>query len=184
VLDPDVDLFRIVTPAEIPPTVNRIKGSHSLVVVMTPHCRAKPETFRLLLESLGQQGATIIPEAEADSARIAGHDLLFCGLPKERDITDSVPGLSITGNSFTIDRKRFNDPHDALFLVTRHPSERERVAALFLPLSAAAAAECALKITHYGKYSYLAFAAGENRGKVITPVASGVGDIIFDSGTE
>ena len=184
VLDPDADLFRIVTPAEIPPTVNRIKGSHSLVVVMTPHCRAKPETFRLLLESLGQQGATIISEAEATSARIAGHDLLFCGLPKERDIADSAHGLSVTGNSFTIDRKTFNHPHDALFLVTRHPSERKQVAALFFPLSAAAAAECALKITHYGKYSYLAFASGENRAKGITPVASGVGDIIFDSGTE
>jgi hypothetical protein len=183
-LDPDVDLFRIVTAAEIPPTVNRIKGSNSLVAVITPHCRAKADTVRLLLESLGQQGATIIPEAAATPARIAGHDLIFCGLPQGRDMAGSTPRLAVSGKGFNIDRQTFNSPEDALFLVTRHPTERDRVAALFSPLSAKAAADCAPKITHYGKYSYLAFSAGVNQRRGILPVASGVGDIVFDSGKE
>jgi hypothetical protein len=181
-LDPDADLFRIVNRADIPPTVNRIKGSNSLIVVMTPHCWAKPETIRLLLESLGQQGALIISEAVVNPTRMAGHDLLFCGLPEGWEMAGPTNLLTVSRNSFTIDQQTFNTPHDALFMVTRHPSDEERVSALFSPLSAAAAADCALKITHYGKYSYLAFAAGENRRKGIMPSAPGVGDIIFDSG--
>jgi hypothetical protein len=183
-LDPDADVFRIVAPAEIPPTVNRIKGSNSLVVVLNPHCRVEQDTIRLLLQSLGQQGATIIPASEASPARMAGHDLLFCGLPEGWDIAGSAPRVAVSGNGFTIDRQTFSHSRDALFMVTRHPTEKERVAALFFPLSAAAAADCALKITHYGKYSYLAFAAGENRRKGIMPVPSGVGDIVFGSGRE
>jgi hypothetical protein len=126
----------------------------------------------------------IISEAEATPSRITGHDLLYCGLPGGWDITDSAPRLEVSGKSFAIDRQTFKGPHDALFLVTRHPTESARVAALFSPLSASAAADCAPKITHYGKYSFLAFSAGENRGKGISTVASGVGDILFDSGSE
>ena len=46
----------------------------------------------------------------------------------------------------------------------------DRIAALFMPLSSQYADTVAGKITHYGKYSYLAFNSGRNREKGFWPV--------------
>jgi hypothetical protein len=181
-LDPDVETFRILSPGEIPPTVNRIKGAKSLIVVMTPRCWAKRETVGLLLESLGQQGATVIAQNEANADRLAGHDILFCGVPDQPHISVDSTRIYVSRENFTIDRQTFGRPEDALFFVTRNPIDQDRVVALFNPLSGDAAAECALKITHYGKYSFLAFTAGENRRKGIAAASSEANEIIFGSG--
>jgi aminopeptidase N len=183
-LDPDAEIFRILSTGEIPPTVNRIKGAKSLLVVLTPRCRAKQETVSLLLESLGQQGATVIKESEANAARLAGHDLLFCGVPDQPHIAMDSSRISVSRESFTIDRKIFDRPEDALFVVTRHPTDQHLVVALFNPLSSVAAADCVLKVTHYGKYSYLAFTAGENLKKGVAAASSRANEIVFGSGAE
>jgi hypothetical protein len=175
ILDPDADLFRILSTEEIPPTINRIKGAHSLVVVVSPDCRAGEKTINLLLESLGQAGATIITEKEAAEGRIAGRDILFCGMPKYRQI---AKGLS--AGSFTIGKETFRGAGDALFAVTRSPFDRERIAAIFYPLSGKAATDSVPKITHYGKYSFLAFSSGRNIRKGIETVTSGESNIALD----
>lgn len=176
ILDPDAELFRILSPNEIPPTINRLKGARSLVMVTASDCRADGKTINLLLESLGQGGASIISEKEASVEGIAGHDVLFCGRPEKWEI---VKGLTAKG--FTIGKETFDQPGDALFAVTRNPVDPERVAAIFRPLSQTAAAESLPKITHYGKYSYLAFSSGRNMLKGIEAVSSGVSDILFDA---
>ncbi len=181
-LDPDAESFRILSPEEIPPTVNRIKGAKTLVVVMTPHCRASRETVGLLLESLGQQDTPVIAEKEANVSRLAGHDLLFCGVPEHPHIPMDSGPISVSRERFTIDQQIFDRPGDALFYVMRNPADPDRVVALFYPLSAAAATKCALKITHYGKYGYLGFAAGENRQKGTASVSSAASEVIFESG--
>ena len=83
-LDPDAEEFRVLAPGEIPVTVNSIKASKQLLVIMTEGCQASAETFRRLLESLGQGKAAVIRENELDAARLHGHDLLFCGIPKAK----------------------------------------------------------------------------------------------------
>lgn len=181
-LDPGADVFRILAPGEIPPTVNRIKGSHSLLAVVTPECRADRETVRLLLASLDQPDAPIVEEKAASAERVAGHDLLICGIPARRLQPSLGRQTTVSRDGFTIDRQSFTSSDDLLFLVGHHPSDRERVAALFFPLSATAATKSVLKITHYGKYSYLAFRGGENRLKGIIPAASRESAIEFDAG--
>ncbi|MDX1707673.1 MAG: hypothetical protein R3274_03665, partial [Desulfobacterales bacterium] len=54
---------------------------------------------------------------------------------------------------------------DIFFGVFAHPQRNDRVTALFMPLSSSHAEEVARKVTHYGKYSYLAFQKGSNRDK-------------------
>jgi Peptidase family M1 domain len=182
VLDPEIDIFRLLSPAEVPPTVNRLKGSDSLLVIVTDRCRADRETLGLLLESLGQMGREIIGERGTDASGLAGHDLLFCGPPELPDLAPPAAGVTMTRQGFTIEGQTFDRPEDALFFVTRHPADRERVAALFYPLSAGAAAKAVPKITHYGKYGYLGFSAGENRRKGLAPVAARESSVIFAGG--
>ncbi len=181
VLDPDAETFRILSPDEIPMTVNRIKGSKSLLAVITPGCRADRPTLGLLLESLEQGGATVIKESEVDESRLKGHNLLICGFPDRIHLPANAP-VSVSRAGFSIGGHIFSNGDDALFLVTRHPTDRERAAALFFPLSGDAAVKCAPKITHYGAYSYLAFTAGINREKGITPASSQASAITFADG--
>ena len=174
VLDPDADLFRILSRDEIPPAINSIKGSRGMVAVIANGCQARPETVALLLQSLGQGGARIIREDELAGPELAGHDLLVCGVPTRRELLPVLPGeVTVSPQGFAVAGETFRSSRDTLVLVAGHPSDRDRVAALFLPLSAAAAEACVMKITHYGRYGYLVFSEGENRRKGVLPAVGG-----------
>jgi hypothetical protein len=165
-LDPDADVFRVLALSEIPENVNSIKGSKQLLAVMTDGCRAKEETFRRLLESLGHGDATVIREDELDEKRISGHDVLFCGIPKQRSLLPPLPaGIAVDGTAFSVDKEAVGAPDGLLFLVLPFPAPSGRVAALFQPLSEAAAEQYTSKITHYGKYGSLVFTGGAIRYK-------------------
>jgi len=84
-----------------------------------------------------------------------------------------------------IGETEYGSREDSLFVVLPHPSDKDRVAALFLSLSPEAAAMAARKIPHYGKYSYLGFSGGTNRVKGTWGVAgSPTVHEFFLSGTE
>jgi hypothetical protein len=170
-LDPDHHLFRLLDRREIPMSVNRLKGSESLLVVMTPGCRADAETLRQLLASLGKREVAIHREGELPPAKTATHDLLYCGIPTAAGALPPLPdGVVVAPGSFTIRRERFAKPDDALFIVLGDP-DVDRAVALFLPLSSQAAALSMPKIGHYGKFGYLVFSAGKNLAKGTFPPA-------------
>lgn len=172
-LDPEVDTFRVLSPAELPDTVNRIKGSRSLAVVAARDCAASRETLRLLLRSIGQGDAPILREGEV-SASLAEKDLLVCGLAARGDLVPVLPpGVVVQGGRFSVGEERYAGPGEALFAVGRSQGDPARTAALFFPLSPEAAEACVLKITHYGRYGVLVFDNGENRRKETLPPASG-----------
>jgi hypothetical protein len=183
ILDPDVDIFRILSPPELPATVNRVKGVHSLLVVVTRNCRADSDTLGLLLASLGQQGARLVGEEDL-GPELPGTDVLFCGMPQVNVLPHPPAGISFTPQGFTVAGESFTRPDDVLFLVTIVPGDPNRVVALFLPRSPTAAAKCAAKITHYGRYGYLVFANGENRKKGTVIPEAGTSVVRFPSGGE
>ena len=181
-LDPDVDLFRILSPSELPATVNRVKGSRTLVAVVTRDCRADSETLRLLLESLNQRNAPVVREEEVGTSS-AGRDLLVCGNQASDGLLPPAPSsVSYSVGGFTVEGESFAESGDALFLVTAFPDDPDRVAALFLPRSADAAARSIPKITHYGRYGYLVFREGENRKKGVVLPETGPGIVNFRRG--
>lgn len=174
-VDPEVDLFRRLDPAEIPPTINAIRGSTALTVVTAEGLSADIlAASRLLLAALRQEGATVRREAETAPDHLRGRDVLFVGVPRRADLLPLLPkGLQLADGGFTLQGERFAGPAAVLFTALPHPNEPGRTAALFLPFSAAAAEQAARKIPHYGKYSYLVFENGTNRTKgTWPPVAS------------
>jgi hypothetical protein len=178
VLDPDTDLFRILAREEIPPSINKIKGSQELIAVITQGCRASRQTLTLLLDSLGQRGAGIFREDELKSLDPASHDLLVCGIPARKELLPELPeGMMVSSQEFVVEHEPFASSRNTLFVVGRHPTARDHVAALYLPLSEAAADACLAKITHYGRFGYLVFSGGENRKKGALP-ATGGGTVI------
>jgi len=179
-LDPDAEEFRLLAPDEIPATVNSIKGSKRLLAVMTGECRSGEETFRRLLESLGKGEVAVIREDMLDTERLQGHDLMFCGIPKQRSLLPPFPkGTTLHGTSFSINEVVVNAPDGLLFLVAQYPDQARRIAAVFQPLSEAAADRYAPKITHYGKYGLLVFSGGAIRYKDIPRPSAGGIDVGF-----
>ncbi|MDY6987121.1 MAG: M1 family aminopeptidase [Thermodesulfobacteriota bacterium] len=174
VADPDVDLFRRLHPSEIPPTINGIKGSTSLVVVTA---KTLPETSRkslhTLLMSLGQEKAPVLAEGQRNGTDLGKSDILYVGLPANPAFLPSLPeGLSISSKGFRLKGRTFDQPGDALFAVFRRGQESDKVVALFLPLSQEGLSPSIRKISHYGKYSYLAFREGVNQDKGTWPVTA------------
>ncbi len=174
VVDPDVNLFRRLDPAEIPPVINRVKGSRSLVAVAARSVSTEILTAsKILLEAFGQARTPILPEDEADHRRFKGYDILYLGLPEDRAYLSGLPeAVSVFSNRFTLNGLTYDTPGDVLFVVLAHPQDAERVVGLFLPLSDQSAASTARKISHYGKFSYLVFRDGVNQIKATWPVTA------------
>jgi hypothetical protein len=171
-VDPEYDVFRRLHPSEIPPSVNRLKGSKSVLLVVSGEPRKDRENLvRILSLSLGLENARIVSEDHLDPQSLGSHDLLFIGLPKNGELLFAEwPGLRLGKEGFVVDGRSFNSPSDVFFGVFSKPQAEGKAIALFLPLSMTHAAEAARKITHYGQYSYLVFTEGRNRVKGMWPV--------------
>ncbi len=167
--DPDADVFRRLPLSEIPPAVNGIRGSASLVAVAA---RSLPpatlEAAKIVLAALGRDDIPVLREEETPPGRLSGHDVLYLGAPEGNGYLPPLPkGLVMGPRAFTLEGAAYDSPGDALFVVLPHPADSGRVCAVFLPLSPEAAAQAGRKIPHYGKYGYLAFSSGTNRAKGI-----------------
>ena len=71
-LDPESDLFRVLAPQEIPPAINRIKGSQQLLAVVAPGCRARTETLGAPPGVAGASGGAHRPGGRSGAGRHGG----------------------------------------------------------------------------------------------------------------
>jgi hypothetical protein len=170
--DPAFDAMRLLYAAEIPPSVNNLKGSPSVRIVLSnqlrPDLKKAAETLAL---SLGLKNYQFISESEVSRSQLIENDILLIGLPRQKDLLQKIPEqINIQPTSFTLDDAEYDKASDAFFGVFHHPFSDNRIAALFIPPSKQYADLVARKITHYGKYSYLAFQQGKNKAKGIWPV--------------
>lgn len=168
-VDPDADVFRRLPLSEIPPAVNGIRGSASLIAVAARSLPpATVEAAKIVLAALGREDVPVLREEETPPARLSGHDVLYLGVPEGKGALPPLPkGLALGPRAFTLEGAVYDAPGDALFVVLAHPADTGRVRAVFLPLSPEAAAQAGRKIPHYGKYGYLAFSSGTNKSKGI-----------------
>ena len=170
--DPGFDIMRRLHAAEIPPAVNNIKGSSAVKIVLSdqlqPDLKEAAETLALSLGLKNYQFATAGKVQQNDLAR---HDILLIGHPGQVPIMPAMPDkVSIEPGSFILNDTTYSGSSDSFFGVFHHPYDNRRIAGLFIPPSIETADVVARKITHYGKYSYLAFRAGKNMDKGIWPV--------------
>jgi len=170
--DPADDIFRRLSPSEIPPAVNALKSSPAVTIVLSADLDPEiKKAARILALSLGLKHTEFVTESELDRQMLAENDILVIGLSRRDDLLQKMPArITIRSASFSLNEKLYENPFDAFFGVFEHPVAANRIAALFLPLSPHYADVVARKITHYGKYSYLAFQSGKNLDKGLWPV--------------
>jgi hypothetical protein len=175
VADPDSDNLRRLFPVEIPPAINALKSSASVLALLSDGLEPQvKQAARILILALGLKNYTFVEENKIHREQLLEKDILMIGYPQRKDIFRNLPDqIAISQKSFNLNNKAYDQSSDAFFGVFPHPFAENRIAALFLPLSSHQAESVARKITHYGKYSYLAFQNGENRDKGFWPIEHG-----------
>ena len=170
--DPADNVFRRLAPSEIPPTVNALKSSPSVITVLAAQLDPVLEkAAKTLALSLGLQHNQFIAEDQLDRQLMVDSDILMIGRPRHAEILKNIPtAVDIRSKSFSLNQATYHKASDAFFGVFTHPYAQNRIMALFMPLSPEYAEVVAAKITHYGKYSYLAFQNGKNKAKGFWPV--------------
>jgi hypothetical protein len=170
-VDPDADVMRRLHPREVPPTVNRLKGSETvLVVVANSASPALAQTAEMLAISLGLRRYRVVAESDLGEGQARGHSLLLIGRPSNPDLLPALPEtVSLTSDGVELLGETYTPGAGAFFGVFPHPGNSEKVAALFLA-DGDGAPVVARKITHYGAYSFLAFRETQNRAKGTWPV--------------
>jgi hypothetical protein len=171
IVDPDYHVFRALYPSEIPPTVNSLKRSESLTIVLSRSWQVEgPNLARTLALSLGVENYRIVPEERFDE-ETEQRDLLYLGFPEKTPVFVSPsPGPVLEADKFISEGRMFEAPTDLFFGVFHRSGSEGHVVALFLPLSSGDFRDAARKITHYGKYSYLVFREGKNEIKGTWPI--------------
>jgi hypothetical protein len=123
------------------------------------------EASRDLLRGLQWHQAPVMNEDDYLSQRPTGKDLLVLGWPKSQELRLNLPdGFTVAEQQVTIGDKLYSEADDVLFFVLPG-HEENRVTGYFLPGSLAAARDTARRISHYGRYSALAFHKGRNQVK-------------------
>jgi hypothetical protein len=170
--DPDYDIFRRLYPSEIPPAVNALKSSPSVVTVLSDHLDTElKKAAETLVLSLGLKYNEFVTEDDLKRQGLVKNDILMIGCPRNKDLLKKMPAMvTIRPKSFSLNNVLYDKASDVFFGVFDHPYAENRIAALFMPLSSQSGDIVAGKITHYGKYSYLAFHSGKNRDRGVLPV--------------
>lgn len=170
-VDPECDVMRILYPSEIPPSVNSLKGSSSVLLVLPKASFSQSkEVARIFAESLSLRKYRILSEDELKGRDLKENDILLLGLIENGSPLFKMPeGLVLQKRRFKVNGEDYDTASDSFFGVFRSSAHEERVVAIFQPLSGKHADEVARKITHYGRYSYLVFREGRNEAKGTWP---------------
>ncbi len=158
IIDPNYDLMRRPTMAEIPPTWQRFAGAADRKVVL-PQDADRQATYAPLVAYLEQKGATTVSCGELKNSQLGRADYLFAGRCDAARALFADPAHPRSG--FTLD-------------VRTNPLAPERTMVLVSSSSPAETRAALPKIRHYGKYSFLHFEAGRIQDKRIRPSEDGI----------
>jgi hypothetical protein len=166
-VDPDIDLFRLMDPAEIPSTVASIRGSTRLMAVVAERLSPIPAARRTLLAGLRQASIPVVTADQVTTEQLTRHDLLIFGvndwlmpMVSTGEMISELLGHHQTGAATTAE--------SAGVIVTRNPYQPERHAAWFVSDGSKYVASVARRIPHYGRYGQLFFSDGNNQLKELS----------------
>ncbi|KKL54403.1 hypothetical protein LCGC14_2265770, partial [marine sediment metagenome] len=157
VIDENYALMRQLTPEEIPPVLSGIMGRDKLIVVATARERAR---YKPLVDALGVKNIAYVTPDKITFTQMKENSFLIAGY--DNTIVNMLFGKqAIPKEGVRI--KVYKNPYNA----------KERIVLLHAKNKAEAKA-VQLKISHYGKYSELAFKNGQNTYKAIAETGNGI----------
>jgi hypothetical protein len=177
-IDPQFQVYRRLSPFEIPPALSKAFGSKKVLIVMSAQSAS---VYAGLAKGWSRDGVDTVMDSElaalpADRAVwLLGSDNKFA--PVVEEALKSY-GASLDANGLRTSSATYEATGRSLVAVARHPGNADSVVIYVSASSAAAANALASKLPHYGKYSWLVFA-----GDAATNEATGewpIGDTPLD----
>ena len=156
-LDPDYDLMRALTPAELPPSWDWFQGAAKKLAVV--NSTSEYDLYQPLIEQLEAQGAEITAASEVTDAELSASAVIFLGTSGPAPRSLFAPSQE-PKDGLTVDIR--TNPLNPLWPMVLVSASSQAEVAAGLP-----------KLRHYGKYGYLHFVNGRALDKRILPAALG-----------
>ncbi len=157
-IDPDHAFLRRLGPEELPPVWSRLLGAEKKLAIVA--AESDRDLFQPLLDSLSAKGLIITSADKVTNRELSDNNLLFLG-------TEQAPARSLFGPPPPLGPELILD-------VRQNPLSPNNVAVLITTGDRKNIKATIGRLSHYGKYSYLAFTDGRNTEKRIKPVQSGL----------
>ncbi len=176
VVDPHQDVFRRLSPGEIPPILSGFLGDKEQLIIMADGNDASliQAYSNVAAALIGSEQIKIVRFKDVTDEDLSKNSILILGnISGVERLLDAFSSFSTTvsflQDSFTLNEKRYGRNSSLLFSI-KNPWNRGKVLALFVGFDPEAVEASGRKLMHYGKYSYLAFTSGENKDKGVLPV--------------
>jgi len=157
VIDENYALMRQLTPEEVPPGLAGIMGRDKLMVIAKTKER---DMYKPLINALGVKNITYFTPDEITFTQMEKNSFLIAGY--DNTIVNRLFG------------KQDIPKEDVRIKVYKNPYNVNERIVLFHTKNKAEAKAVHLKISHYGKYSELAFQNGQNTHKAIAETTNGI----------
>jgi hypothetical protein len=176
-VDPDSELFRRMHRDEMPAVLSQIFGGERQLIVLpdggTEELRAAYTAAAAALNRT--QEAAAKTAADVTDAELAASTVMILGGADINSLAarwqSALPnGTKLNADGFSLMGTDYTGAGKGLTACFRNPLDPARGAVLVTATDTAALAYMGRILTHYGKYSYLAFDAGKNVAKGIWPV--------------
>ncbi len=157
VIDEGYSFMRQLSDAEIPPVLSSIMGKKFLIAVVARTQRAK---YQPLFDALAATKVTLVSPGDVTFSQLKDHSFLIAGY--DNPLVKRLFG-------------RKDVPHDEVRLrVLKNPYNAEQRILLLHVKNEAEARAVQQPVTHYGKYTELAFKQGKNIYRSTAETANGI----------
>jgi hypothetical protein len=160
-IDPQFEVYRRLSPFEIPPSLSKAFGAKKVLIVMS--AQSAP-VYAGLAKAWSREGVEAVMDSELDALPADRAVWVFGAGNKFAAVVAgalNTYGASLTATEF----RTTNAVHEAaarsLVAAVRHPQNPDSVVIYVSASSEAAANALARKLPHYGKYSWLVFGGDE-----------------------
>ena len=196
-VDPEFDLFRRVSRAEIPPALSQAFGADQVLLVLPS--KASPET-KSAYEALA---------ASWENSRFGSVDVKYdealAALPDDKSVwllggnnrfADQVVkalesvGVKREGRQVIVGKNSYNPTNDSIVMTARRHSTDQHALVWLAADRAGAIPGLARKLPHYRKYSYLVFSGDEPTNQlkgqwpvIESPLSISFGDTLINQAT-
>src|SRR5436309_446198 len=160
-IDPQFQLYRRLSPFEIPPSLSKAFGAKKVLIVMS--AQSAP-IYADLAKAWSRDGVETVMDSALDALPSDRAVWLFgAGNKFAPVVADALKpyGGSLDASGLRTSSTAYEAAGRSLVVGVRHPRNPDLVVFQVTASSAAAADALARKLPHYGKYSWLVFAGDE-----------------------
>ena len=165
--DPGFDVFRLLDPREIPPSIGQIFGEPEILGVLPAGASdEKQRRYRELMDAWSHDDHRIEVRTDAEVDDVPADRAVWIlgrGNRFGAELFASDPALDfeVGDTGLRVGEEEISYAGHSLVVVRRHPENLAKAVGWLVVEPAAAFPGMARKLPHYGKYSYLGFEGDE-----------------------